>query len=66
MLKSLPAGAEVVGTVMSRLTVRKLNDPCRPKHIIFEVTRTDGSMAELHFQTTNKLFKIRMAWALYL
>ena len=65
MLMSLPAGAGIVGTGVCRFVFRKLHDPCRPGYIIFEVTRTDGSTAELHF-FKHMFLRTIMVWALYL
>ena len=55
MLKSLPAGAGIVGTGVCRFTLRWLSDVCDPNDIkvdsgeryVFEVPRTDGSVAHL-------------------
>ena len=57
VLKSLPAGADVVGTGVCRLIFRLLRDVRNPNNIkldsgerhVFEVTRTDGSAVHLHF-----------------
>ena len=64
-LKSLPAGADMVGTGVCKFTFRLLSDVRDPDYIkvdsgerhVFEVTRTDGSAAHLHFNKNGKCDK---------
>ena len=63
VLKSLPTGAEIVGTGVCRFTFRLLSDVCDHNYIkvdsgerhVFEVTRADGSSVHLHFHKNGKL-----------
>ena len=60
MLKSLPTGADIVGTGVCKFTFRLLRDVRDPHYIkvdsgerhVFEVTRTDGSA--VHLRLHNK------------
>ena len=68
VLKSLPAGADVVGTAVCKLMFRLLRDVRDPNYIkidsgerhVFEVTRTDGSVVHLHFHKNGKCDKPEM------
>ena len=65
MLKSLPCGAELVGTGISKFSFRLLSDVRDHNYIkldtgerhVFEVKRSDGSAAHLHFHKNGKLDK---------
>ena len=68
VLKSLPTGADVVGTGVCKLIFRLLHDVRGPNYIridsgerhVSEVTRTDGSAVHLHFHKNDKCDKPKL------